>query len=94
MIANTMLLRGRKSLAKEVLSLEEFVFRQKVLQTYRTLMRAVYKHHEKQGLAEFAKQEFKATSAGVQLSLRKYLLEDGIRRINSMILPLKGNIKV
>lgn len=68
---------------KRVLLLEEFVFRQKVLQTYRAVMRVIYKHHEKADLAQFARDEFRL-NANAELNHRKYLLQLGLGRINDM----------
>lgn len=69
---------------KPFLSLEEFVFRLKVLLTYRQVMRIIYKHHEKDELAKFAREEFKMNQEAKELNHRKYLLTIGINRINDM----------
>lgn len=69
---------------KPYLSLEEFVFRQKVLLTYRQVMRIIYKHHEKEELASFARHEFNINREQKELTHRKYLLHTGIGRINDM----------
>lgn len=74
---------------KNGLSFEEFIFRREVLKTYRHITRVIYKHHEKTDLATFAKQEFRQDCAGMLISQRKYLLKDGIKRINLMAIPLK-----
>lgn len=69
---------------KPFLSLEEFMFRQRVLQTYRNLMRIIYKHHEKQDLLKYAKEEFRINREQKELNHRKYLLHIGLNRINDM----------
>lgn len=68
---------------KPLLLLEEFIFRQKVLQTYKAVMRVIYKHHEKTDLAQFARDEFRM-NADAELNHRKYLLQIGLGRINDM----------
>lgn len=69
---------------KEFLSLEEFVFRQKVLLTYRSIMRIIYKHHERADLAKYARDEFRVNAKETELAHRKYLLHTGIRTVNDM----------
>ncbi|SGZ49454.1 CIC11C00000005586 [Sungouiella intermedia] len=69
---------------KPMLSLEEFMFRLRVLHTYRRLMRIIYKHHEKQDLLKFAKDEFRINREETELNHRKYLLQLGLTRINDM----------
>lgn len=88
------ILKRSKSLSKNALSLEEFIFRQKVLSTYRSLMRVIYKHHEKSDLVLYAKQEFKQNVSTMELSQRRYLLQDGIRQINAMATPFGWNLKL
>lgn len=78
---------------KPFLSLEEFVFRQKVLQTYRHVMRIIYKHHEKNDLAKFAREEFKVNREETNLNHRKYLLQIGLNRINDMATVFGINAK-
>lgn len=94
MVLLSKVLHAGKPTRKKFLSLEEFLFRQQVLSTYRSLMRAIYKHHEKVDLANFAKQEFTIDSAGMELSQRKYMLSEGIRRINMMATPMGWTIKL
>lgn len=69
---------------RKILSLEEFIFRQNVLSTYRSVMRIIYKHHERAGLAQFAREEFRMNSKETELTTRKYLLQTGISKINDM----------
>lgn len=78
---------------KPFLSLEEFLFRQRVLQTYRNLMRIIYKHHEKQDLLKFAKEEFNINREEKELNHRKYLLHIGLNRINDMARSFGINAK-
>jgi hypothetical protein len=78
-----------KSHLKNVLSLDEFIFRQKVLSTYRDIIRLINSSHEKKDLLEFVKHEFKANIHETDLTHRKYLLNMGITRINKMI-PVLG----
>lgn len=75
------------------MSLEEFLLRQKILHTYRGLMRLIYKHHEKQELAKFAREEFHLNKHETDLAHRKYLLLTGTVRINEMskLLGLNAN---
>lgn len=94
MMAYNLSLSRSKSLAGNALSLEEFIFRQKVLSTYRSLMRVIYKHHEKSDLVLHAKQEFKQSAPTMELNQRRYLLQDGIRQINAMATPLGWNLKL
>lgn len=68
---------------KPALSLEEFLFRQRVLQTYRHVMRLAYKHHERQDLCRFAREEFRLNQ-NATLSHRKYLLHTGTSKIEDM----------
>lgn len=69
---------------KNVLSLEEFLFRKEVLKTYKDMMRVIYKHHERSELAKFARDEFKLNQGQKSLSHRKYLLQTGLVRMNEM----------
>lgn len=46
-------------------------------------MRVVYKHHEKNDLAQYAREEFRL-NADADLNHRKYLLQIGLGRINDM----------
>lgn len=78
---------------KPFLSLEEFVFRQKVLLTYRKLMRIIYKHHERTDLAKFAREEFNVNREERNLNHRKYLLQIGLNRINDMLTVFGVNAK-
>lgn len=83
---------GRKS-GQKFMSLEEFLLRQKILHTYRGLMRLIYKSHEKKELAKFAREEFNLNKHETDLAHRKYLLLTGESRINEMskILGLNAN---
>lgn len=78
-----------KSRFKEALSLDEFIFRRKLLQIYRDLFRLIYKTHEKQELANFVRHEFRLNSQVTDLEQRKYLLNIGVTKINQM-LPVMG----
>lgn len=69
---------------KPFLSLEEFLFRLKVLKTYRDVMRVIYRHHERDELAKFVREEFKFSDRETDLNQRKYLLTLGINKINEM----------
>lgn len=60
------------------------MFRQQVLSTYRSVMRLIYKHHERVDLARFARDEFRVNSKVTELSTRRYLLQTGIKRIEDM----------
>lgn len=71
------------------LSLNEFLFKQRLLTIYRHLMRIIYKSHEKTELAAFAKHEFALNANVTDLDHRKYLLNTGVTRINQM-LPVMG----
>lgn len=70
---------------KPVLSLEEFLFRQRLLSIYRSLIRLIYTTHEKDDLIKFASAEFKINNRETDLNHRKYLLTLGVNRINEMI---------
>lgn len=65
------------------LSLEEFLFRQQVKSVYRQITRSVYKHHERQGLMNYLREEFKMNQSQ-DLNYRKYLLSQGIAKANDM----------
>ncbi|KAG7662586.1 uncharacterized protein J8A68_003883 [[Candida] subhashii] len=77
------LLKGRTKL-KHAVSLEEFLFRNRVKCIYRDLLRQVYKNHEKEALLGFIRDEFRANSQQTDLNYRKYLLSLGINKINHM----------
>lgn len=47
-------------------------------------MRIIYKHHEKQDLLKFAKEEFNINREEKELNQRKYLFHVGLNRINDM----------
>lgn len=83
-----------KRLPKKVLSLEEFLFRKRLLSVYRLLLRAVNKSHEKHDLRRFVRDEFTINNKETDLNHRKYLLTIGIGRINDMLkqmgIPSKG----
>lgn len=74
-----------KRSSRKILSLEEFLFRQRLLGVYRQLMRLIYKSHEKHDLIKFARDEFKINREEKDLNHRKYLLALGINRINDMM---------
>lgn len=82
-----------KRSTRKILSLEEFLFRQRLLGVYRQLMRVVYKSHEKQDLVKFARDEFKMNKEEKDLNHRKYLLTLGINRINDMMKIMGINAK-
>ncbi|XYA00108.1 hypothetical protein QA089_002643 [Meyerozyma guilliermondii] len=69
---------------KPPLSLEEFLFRQQVLATYRRALRAIYKSHEKQDLLAFVKAEFKPSDASKELLQRRYELKKGTEKMEAM----------
>ena len=94
MMARNALLRSTRRFKKDILFLEEFLFRLQVLQMYRSLMTAIYKHHERADLARFAKQEFQLESKEMDLTQRKYMLQEGIRRINSMAITMDWKFKL
>lgn len=73
------------------LSLEEFLFRQQIRSIYKQVVRVVYKHHEKFELMRFLRHEFKLSSDH-DLTYRKYLLNQGIGRINDMAAVMGVNI--
>ncbi|OBA22264.1 hypothetical protein METBIDRAFT_40322 [Metschnikowia bicuspidata var. bicuspidata NRRL YB-4993] len=79
---------------KNILSLEEFIFRQNVLSTYRSLMRIIYKHHERAGLAQYAREEFRMNAKETELTTRKYLLQTGIAKVNDMANVMGINAKL
>lgn len=66
------------------LSLEEFLFRQQVLSTYRRAIRAVYKSHEKTDLLAFVKGEFASSGAPKELIQRQYELKKGTEKMEAM----------
>lgn len=70
---------------EKFLSLEEFIFRRKVLETYRALMRVVYRSHERHELAKYARDEFRSQAREQDLSHRKYLLLTGIKKIDDTL---------
>lgn len=80
---------------KNVLSLEEFLFRKQVLKTYKEAMRVIYKHHEREELARFVRDEFKLNEGEKSLSHRRYLLQTGISRMNDMtkLLGISANFE-
>jgi len=67
------------------LSLEEFMFRAKVKSTYRKLVRIIYRTHEKEELLRYAKHEFTMNNQVSDLSQRRYLLNDGVNKINQTL---------
>lgn len=77
----------------KALSLEEFMFRAKVKSTYRKLIRIIYRTHEKEELLRYAKHEFAISSQVSDLSQRRYLLNDGVNKINQMLamMDLQGS---
>lgn len=83
----------RKSLDR-ALSLEEFMFRAKVKSTYRNLVRIIYKSHEREELLRYAKHEFELNEKMSDLSQRRYLLNDGVNKINQALamMNLQGSV--
>ncbi|KAK6461968.1 hypothetical protein DFJ63DRAFT_208147 [Scheffersomyces coipomensis] len=79
---------AKSKVRKNILPLEEFVFRSRVKQIYRDVLRLIYKSHEKRDLLEFTKAEFNINANETDLNHRKYLLHLGIRRINEMVTML------
>lgn len=77
-----------------ILPLDEFLFRQRVLHTYRAIMRMAYKHHERKGLVEHARSEFRLNAHESALVTRKYLLQSGILKVNDMANVLGLRIKL
>ncbi|CUM63352.1 uncharacterized protein PRCAT00000925001 [Priceomyces carsonii] len=77
----------------EALSLEEFLFRKKVLETYKEAMRLCYKSHEKDDLTTFLRDEFKLNAQQKDLTYRKYLFSMGIQRIDQLTYLLGDNNK-
>lgn len=69
---------------KPPLSLEEYLFRQQVLSTYRRALRAVYKSHEKEDLLRYVKAEFKASDVQKELLQRRYELKKGTEKMEAM----------
>lgn len=69
----------------KALSLEEFMFRAKVKSTYRKLVRIIYRTHEREELLRYAKIEFTMNNQVSDLSQRRYLLNDGVNKINQML---------
>lgn len=67
------------------LSLEEFMFRSKVKSTYRKLVRIIYRTHEREELLRYAKHEFTMNNQVSDLSQRRYLLNDGVNKINQTL---------
>lgn len=65
-------------------SLEEFMFRKRLKVIYRDVLRLVYKSHEKEALLQYVQGEFRV---GVEkdLNYRRYLLNQGINKINEMV---------
>lgn len=65
-------------------SLEEFMFRKRLKTIYRDVLRLIYKNHEKDGLLQYVQGEFRV---GVEkdLNYRRYLLNQGINKINEMV---------
>ncbi|KAG5421719.1 hypothetical protein I9W82_000811 [Candida metapsilosis] len=65
-------------------SLEEFLFQQRVRHVYRAVLRQIYKHHERQDMVKFVRDEFKVNANERDLNHRKYLLSLGVSQIASM----------
>ncbi|KAI5949629.1 hypothetical protein CANMA_005436 [Candida margitis] len=74
----------QRSNVRNVPSLEEFLFQQRVKQVYRAVLRQIYKHHERDDLVKFMRDEFKLNANERDLNHRKYLLSLGVNRIASM----------
>lgn len=82
-----------KRTVNNALSLEEFLFRQQVKGIYKRVMKLIYHHHERDGLLDHLRHEFKLHQSH-DLQYRKYLLNKGIGQINDMsnILGLNLNL--
>lgn len=78
----------KRSLGK-TLSLDEFLFRKQVLETYRSLIRLCYKSHERYDLIKYVREEFRINDKENDIAYRKYLLSSGKNKINQMI-PILG----
>ena len=81
-------------LKKDIPSLEEYLFKQRVKQVYRSVLRQLAHHHEKRDLTKFIRDEFKVNEAERDLTYRKYLLSQGLNRIGQMSASLGLNIRV
>lgn len=68
------------------LSLNEFLYRAQVRKVYRDLVRAVYKTHEKEDLMGYARHEFRIHDKETDLKKRRYLLNDGVKKISKFML--------
>lgn len=76
--------KQRSNTVRNIPSLEEFLFQQRVKQVYRAVLRQIYKHHERDDLVKFVRDEFKVNANERDLNHRKYLLSLGINQIASM----------
>ncbi|KAI5967375.1 hypothetical protein KGF57_000403 [Candida theae] len=76
--------RRSNFVSNSIPSLEEFLFQQRVKQVYRTVLRQIYKHHERDDLIKFVRDEFKVNANERDLNHRKYLLSLGVSQIVSM----------
>lgn len=82
-----------KSRLGATISLDEFLFRQQVKHIYRRIMRVAYNHHEKDELIRFIRPEFKVANTS-DLAYRKYLLSQGVIRINDMATIMGINLSL
>lgn len=76
--------KQRSNTVRNIPSLEEFLFQQRVKQVYRAVLRQIYKHHERDDLVKFVRDEFKVNANERDLNHRKYLLSLGVNQIASM----------
>ncbi|CAK9438717.1 uncharacterized protein LODBEIA_P29410 [Lodderomyces beijingensis] len=94
MYARTLATSTSRSALRNAPSLEEFMFQRKVKGIYRLVLRQIYKHHERDDLVRFIRDEFKTNSTQRDLQHRKYLLSQGINQINQMSASLGLNVRV
>lgn len=74
-------------------SLEEFLFRLQVKGIYRQITRSVYRHHERDELMKYLRDEFKVRN-DLDLSYRKFLLSQGIGKANDMATVMGVDLKL
>lgn len=77
----------------KTLPLEEFLFQKQLKSIYKVVCREIYKSHEKADLMEFMRSEFKLVG-NHDLTYRKYLLNQGMARINDMANVMGMNIRL
>lgn len=67
---------------------------------YRDVLRMIYKSHQKEGLLEYARGEFRVKGVGAtegrdgDLGHRKYLLNVGIQRVGEMAATISSTVSV